>query len=89
MKKLVTVQEVEEAGLITLLGKKVMVFCCNYIYSGILEGVNDKVVELKDAFVVYETGAFNDAKFKDSQKISESLLITLTSIEAVTETNKV
>lgn len=89
MKKLVTVQEVEEAGLITLLGKKIMVFCTNYIYSGILEGVNDKVIELKDAHIVYETGPLNDAKFKDAQRVSDSLLITLSAIEAVTETSKV
>lgn len=37
MKKLI--QEVEGEGLIALLGKRVTLFCMNYIYTGDLVGV--------------------------------------------------
>ena len=69
MKKLVSVQEVEEEGLVALLGQKVTLFCLNYIYTGELIGVNDDCVLLKNPEIVYETGAFNNAKYSDSQSL--------------------
>jgi len=70
MKKLIQVTEVESEGLIKLMGKRVTFFCLNYIYSGDLVGVNDSCVLLENASIVYETGAFTDAKFKDEQKLN-------------------
>ena len=46
MKKLMEVVEVEDAGFMSLLGKNVVVFCANYIYTGKLTGVNDTCIEL-------------------------------------------
>lgn len=69
MKKLVEIQNVENEGLIKLLGKKVTFFCLNYIYTGELIGVNDNCVLLKNPSIVYETGSFSDSKFKDEQSL--------------------
>ena len=70
MKKVVTVQEVDGEGLVSLLGKPVMLFCLNYIYAGTLVGVNEHDVLLEDAGIVYETGKLKDAGFTDFQKFS-------------------
>jgi hypothetical protein len=69
MKKLVQVTEVENEGLIKLMGRRVTFFCLNYIYSGNLVGVNESCVLLENASIVYETGAFTDSKFKDEQEL--------------------
>lgn len=65
----VLVNEVENEGLESLLGQKVLIFCLNYIYTGKLVGVNDKCIKLEDAYIVYETGAFSDSSYKDAQKL--------------------
>jgi hypothetical protein len=66
MKKIV---EVDEKGLESLLGERVLLMCANYFYSGVLEGVNDTFVVLTDPAIVYETGAFADRTFKDEQRL--------------------
>lgn len=83
MKKLPTqVIEVDNEGLISLLGKKVTLFCMNYIYTGVLEGVNEKVVKLNNAAIVYETGSFTDSSFKDAQKLPNDLYVSIGAIES-------
>ena len=88
MKKLVQVSEVENEGMIALLGKPVMLFCLNYIYTGTLSGVNDTCVQLENASIVYETGAFDKTSFTDAQKLPFVLYIKNSAIESFTETNK-
>jgi hypothetical protein len=83
MKKLVTVTEVEGEGLTALLGEKVILFCMNYFYAGILMGVNSDCVLLDDAGIVYETGPFSDKSWKDFQRIG-TLYVRIASIEAYT-----
>ncbi len=61
MKKLVKIEEVENEGLVALMGKRVTLYCANYIYSGDLIGVNEEFVKLDNALIVYDTGA-HDAK---------------------------
>lgn len=68
MKKLVT--EVENEGMIKLMGKKVTLFCLNYIYTGTLIGVNDECILLEDPSIVYETGSFTDNNYKDCQSLN-------------------
>ena len=68
--------------MIALLGEQVILFCMNYFYAGKLVGVNDETVLLEDGGVVYETGSFSDAKWKDMQKIPGPLYIRVSSIEA-------
>ena len=82
MKKLVKVEEVSGEGLIGLLGDTVTLFCLNYIYAGKLIGVNETFVQLENAHIVYETGAFSDKKFKDAQKISNTVFyVQISAIE--------
>jgi hypothetical protein len=63
------VKEVENEGLESLMGQCVTLFCGVYIYAGTLVGVNSTCVKLDNAHIVYETGPFADAKFKDAQKL--------------------
>lgn len=82
MKKLVKVEEVENEGLIGLMGENVTLFCLNYIYTGKLIGVNAEYVKLEKALVVYETGAFSDPKFKDAQALPHDFYIQKSAIES-------
>lgn len=80
MKKIVS--EVEGEGLVKLLGERVTLFCLNYIYTGLLEGVNDTCVLLKDPAIVYETGAFNEKGWKDAQALPNSIYVMVSAIES-------
>lgn len=90
MKKIVTVPviEVEGEGLTALLGKRVVIYCLNYIYSGLLAGVNTTCVLLEDAGIVYDTGSHDNAGFADYQKVSHPLYIQVGAIESFSETSK-
>ena len=65
--KIVSVTDVKSEGLEALLGEKVLLFCTNYFYAGTLIGVNETCVKLEGAGIVYETGKFSDAAYKDFQ----------------------
>ncbi len=82
MKKIVKCEEVEGEGLMALLGEKVLLLCANYFYAGTLTGVNEKCVLLSDAYIVYETGNWADAKWKDAQKIGDEFYVQTNAIEA-------
>ena len=82
MKKIVTVTEVEGEGLEALLGQNVVLICLNYIYAGKLEGVNTTCVMLSDAKIVYETGTWTDAKWKDAQSFPGVLYVQTRCIES-------
>jgi len=69
MKKLVSVTEVEGAGLEALLGERVLLMCANYFYTGKLVGVNESCVELEDPAIVYETGQWTAKTYQDEQKL--------------------
>ena len=88
MKRLVTVEEVEGEGLLALIGKNVLLFCLNYIYTGKLAGVNDTCVMLEEPRIVYETGSFVDKTFKDAQKLPAVLYVNTAAIESFGETDK-
>lgn len=80
MKKIV--QEVENEGLMALLGEKVTLFCLNYIYTGKLMGVNESCVLLEDAAIVYETGPLTDTKWQDAQALPGNWYVQIAAIEA-------
>lgn len=80
MKKIIT--EVEGEGLVALLGERVTLFCMNYIYAGKLAGVNETCVLLEDASIVYETGAFTEAKWKDAQALPNKWYVQTSAIES-------
>jgi len=63
------VEEISGKGLEKLLGETVTLFCLNYIYSGKLMGVNESCVLLNPASIVYETGDFKTATWKDAQSL--------------------
>ena len=70
MKKIV--EQVDNEGLESLLGERVILLCANYFYTGTLIGVNESCVMLDDAAIVYETGPWGTGKFKDEQKLGIS-----------------
>ena len=76
------VEEVDGEGLEALLGKRVTLFCCRYIYTGKLIGVNDDCVLLTDAGIVYETGEFTNTAWSDHQKLPHDWYVTKGSIES-------
>ena len=80
MKKIVT--EVSGEGLEKLLGERVTLFCANYIYTGILSGINETCALLSDAAIVYETGPFSDKKWKDAQTLPEGWYVQVNAIES-------
>jgi hypothetical protein len=86
MKKLVQVQEVEDAGLIALMGKTITLLCMNYFYTGTLTGVNDKFVQLTDPKIVYDTGNWSDKTWADAQKLPcKEVYVMLSAVEAFGE----
>ena len=80
MRKLI--EEVEGEGLLALMGKRVTLFCCRYIYTGKLIGVNDTCVLLEDAGIVYDTGALDNGKWEDMQSLPQSWYVQTASIES-------
>jgi hypothetical protein len=83
MKKVVNVTEVNGEGLIKLLGEQVTIFCANYIWTGLLLGVNEDCILLENPAIVYETGPWDDKKWKDSQALStKEFYIMKNAIEA-------
>jgi hypothetical protein len=86
MKKIV--QEVENEGLMSLLGENVMLFCLNYIYAGVLTGVNETCVLLENPRIVYETGRFDSKDFKDAQALPFQCYVMLSCIESFGRTDK-
>ena len=80
MKKLV--EEVEGEGLTKLMGEKVTLLCMNYFYHGKLIGVNEHDVLLEDAYIVYDTGKWDQENWSDAQKVCKELYVRTASIEA-------
>lgn len=74
----------KEEGLVSLIGEKVILFCMNYFYAGTLVGVNDDTALLVDGGIVFETGPFTDATWRDLQLIPGPLYVRLSAIEAFT-----
>ena len=82
MKKLVSVTEVEDEGLIGLMGQTVTLMCGCYFYTGKLVGVNDTFVKLEQARVVFETGPFNTKTWQDAQALPGDWYVQTASIES-------
>jgi len=82
MKKLKEVVEVENEGLVSLLGQRVTLMCGVYTYTGKLEGVNDTCVLLSDCGIVFETGSYTDNTWKDYQEFPGNIYVVTSNIEA-------
>ena len=81
MKKLVEVQEVEDEGLISLLGEVVEICCCRYIYHGKLVGINDIDIKIENASIIYDTGDHEKSNYADIQSLNRDVYIMLGAIE--------
>jgi len=79
MKKIVKTEEVA-GGLEALMGEKVLVWCMNYHYHGVLTGVNDTEILLTEAKVVYKTGPLCGA-LKNAQELPSDLYLRISAIE--------
>ena len=88
MKKIMSVTEVDGEGLEGLLGERVQLWCLNYIYTGLLTGVNENDVLLEDASVVYETGAFDADSWGDAQRLPAPLYVRISMIESYSRASK-
>ena len=85
----VITEEIKNEGMVALLGQEVTIFCCRYIYTGKLIGVNDTCVKLGDPKIVYDTGCFSKDKFADAQSLGvESYYVATGSIESFGVLNK-
>lgn len=83
MKKLVEVVEVENEGLVGMMGQNVMVFAMSYIYAGVLSGANGDCILLENARLVYETGPFTKPGYEDAQDLpGKKVYIMKNAIEA-------
>jgi len=82
MKVLHEIKEVENEGLLSLIGQRVTIFSAVYIYTGKLVAVNEYCVKLQDASIVYETGAFADAEWEDAQALPGDWYVAASMIES-------
>ena len=78
----ITAVEVSDEGLESMLGKRATFFCAVYIYTGDVVGVNTTCVKLENPQIVYETGAFSDAKWKDAQSLPNTIYLQTAMIES-------
>ena len=79
MKKLI---EESEEGLIKLMGERVTLLCCRYIYTGKLVGVNEDCVLLENAGIVYETGEWTSKDWSDYQELPNDVYVVKSAIES-------
>lgn len=87
MKKLI--EQIDGEGFEALLGENVLVFAMNYLYDGKLIGVNDTCILIQNARIVYETGGFSAAEYKDAQALPTNLwYIQTASIESFGRSGK-
>ena len=82
-----SIDEIENEGLIALLGKNVTLFS-NYIYTGKLIGVNKTCVKLTNAKIVYQTGVLDNNKWEDAQKLPNDWYVQISQIESFGILNK-
>lgn len=81
-KKAVKKKVVKKKGFKDFIGKRITVFCCRYIYTGILVSVDKKCLYFSDNGIVYETGAFDNTKWSDMQKLPNDWHVQIDSIES-------
>lgn len=68
----------------------ITLFCMTYFYTGVIEAVNGETIVLKGAKLVYETGAFSDANFKDAQSLgARQWFVRIPCIESFGVLNKI
>jgi len=84
------VEENCKEGLEGLMGQRPTFFCCRYIYTGDLVGVNTKTIKLSKAIredvkpcgIVYETGSLDSKDWSDFQAMPGDWYVQIASIES-------
>lgn len=71
-----------ESGLEGLIGKRVTLFNCRFIYTGQLIEVNEKDVKLSDGGIVFDTGDLTTLKWDDYQPMPGDWYVTRDSMES-------
>lgn len=56
-------------GLESLIGNRVLVKTTGYFYEGLLSAMNEKVIELKDPKIIYDTGPWADDGYEIEEKL--------------------
>lgn len=75
--------EVPDEGLVSLMGKTVLLMCANYFYTGKLVGINESCVELQSPSIVYETGDWQKDGWTDAQRLKADVwYVQVASIES-------
>jgi hypothetical protein len=69
-------------GFKGLVGKRITLFCVNYIYTGDLVAVSPEEVCMENAAIVYETGAFNESNWKDAQALPHAVYVRTSAVES-------
>jgi hypothetical protein len=85
MKVLKSIEINNEEGFMALIGKRITCFCAIYIYTGDLVGVNETCIKLENPAIVYETGPFDDKKWKDAQALPNVIYIQTAMVESFGE----
>jgi hypothetical protein len=89
MKVIHTVTEVAEEGFLALLGKTVEIYCGNFIYAGVLTGVNTTCIKLTKPHIVYETGKHEASAYLRVESLCKDCqYIQIPFIESFGETKK-
>lgn len=70
------------AGFHDFIGRRILILCANYFYTGKLVRINDDCVLLEDAYIVFETGALDSAWYKDAQKLESPVYVRMSAIES-------
>ena len=70
-----------------LVGKKYLFWCVRYHFYGKVTAVNNKFITLKDAEVIFESGAYENKEPKDGQKLPKGINIPIQSIETFCQMN--
>lgn len=77
------VHPLSEANMFTLRlqGKRMTIWCVNFIYTGTLAEIHADCVKLDDPSVVYETGGLTEGTWKDAQELPDSIYVMRAAIE--------
>ena len=72
----------QNAGLESLLGQHIVVWCTSFIYSGKLVGYDTTLLHLQEAVIVYETGAHNATTFNRAEELPHEHFVRLSQVES-------
>ena len=72
----------EALGLRQLVGRRVTLFCLNYIYAGTLTKITPECVCLTEAAIIYETGDLLTHTWRDAQRLPHEWYVSRAAIES-------